>query len=157
MNENNVGELKKEVVAQKKEVLAQKEEIVAQKKEMMSQKKEVVAQKKEITAQKKEFLAQKKEVQELRAEGKSLNRQLKLRLKRHAGTYVLETRRALSTAVLAAFAFLMALSWREYINEWVESAVAISPVQGSLISALMVTLISVVGILIVTKFLQVKG
>ena len=62
-----------------------------------------------------------------------------------------EIKKALYTALLAAFGFLIALVWRDVIQEWVNKIAQNSPVQGQLISALLVTLICVIGILIVTR------
>jgi len=67
-----------------------------------------------------------------------------------------EVKKALYTAFLAAFGFLIALVWRDVIQSWVEKISSTSPLQGQLVSALIVTIICVLGILIVTKFLQVK-
>ena len=67
-----------------------------------------------------------------------------------------ELRKALSTAVIAAFGFLMALVWRDVITEWVNEISSKSPVQGKLVSALIVTIISVVGIMLVAKLLSDK-
>lgn len=67
-----------------------------------------------------------------------------------------ELRKALNTAIIAAFGFLMALVWRDVITGWVEKISGASPVQGKLISALLTTIICVLGILIVTKFLSEK-
>ncbi len=66
-----------------------------------------------------------------------------------------EIKKALYTALLAAFGFLIALVWRDVIQSWVEKISSTSPVQGMLVSALLVTIICVVGILLVTKFLKV--
>ena len=57
---------------------------------------------------------------------------------------------------MAAFGFLMALSWRDVISEWVKGLTQMSPVQGNLVSAIIITIISVAGILIVTKLLSEK-
>ena len=65
-----------------------------------------------------------------------------------------EFNKALRTALLAAFGFIIALSWREVITEWVSEVVNSSAVKGQLISALIVTLVSVIGIIIVTTFLK---
>ena len=67
-----------------------------------------------------------------------------------------ELKKALYTAFLAAFGFLIALVWRDVIQSWVERISATSPVQGQLVSAAIVTVICVIGILIVTKFLRIK-
>ena len=67
-----------------------------------------------------------------------------------------EVKKAMSAAILAAFGFLMALVWRDVITEWVNKISEQSPVQGKLISALIVTLICVLGILIFTRLLREK-
>lgn len=67
-----------------------------------------------------------------------------------------ELRKSLSTAIIAAFGFLMALVWRDVITAWVNTISEHSPIQGKLISAILVTMISVIGILVVTKVLSDK-
>ncbi len=67
-----------------------------------------------------------------------------------------EVKKALYTALLTAFGFLIALVWRDVIQSWVEKISSTNPVQGQLVSALIVTFICVIGILIVTKFLKVE-
>ena len=62
-----------------------------------------------------------------------------------------EFNKSLNTAVVAAFGFLIALAWRDAISEYVNSLTAMSPVQGNLISAVIITIIGVIGILIATK------
>ena len=62
-----------------------------------------------------------------------------------------EFRSSLVTAITAAFGFLIALVWRDVITEYVSLVTAISPVQSQLISALIVTLIGVLGILSISK------
>lgn len=62
-----------------------------------------------------------------------------------------EVNNAMNTAIIAAFGFLMALVWRDVITEFVDRISSTSPVQGKLFSALIVTLICVIGILIVSR------
>ena len=62
-----------------------------------------------------------------------------------------ETQKAIVTAITAAFGFLIALAWRDVIAEYVSTLSKISPIQGNLITALIVTLIAVIGILIISK------
>ena len=78
------------------------------------------------------------------------------RAKEKAKKFNRELKKALYTAFLAAFGFLIALVWRDVIQTWVDKISATSPVQGLLVSALIVTIICVLGILIVTKFLKVN-
>jgi len=74
--------------------------------------------------------------------------------KERAKKFNMKVKKALYTAFLAAFGFLIALVWRDVIQSWVEKISATSPVQGQLVSALIVTIICVLGILIVTKYLK---
>ena len=67
-----------------------------------------------------------------------------------------ELKKSLNTAIIAAFGFLMALVWRDVIIEWVNKISSTSPVKGKLISAIIVTIISVLGILVITKTLGEK-
>ena len=62
-----------------------------------------------------------------------------------------EIKKSMNTAIVAAFGFLIALAWRDVISEWVKKITEISPIQGKLIEALIITIIAVTGILIVTK------
>ena len=66
-----------------------------------------------------------------------------------------ETQKAIVTAITAAFGFVIALVWKDVIVEYVDSLTKASPIQGPLISALIVTIIGVIGIIIVSK-LSVK-
>lgn len=78
------------------------------------------------------------------------------RAKEHAKKFNRELKKALNTAFLAAFGFLIALVWRDLIQSWVDKISETSPVQGQLVSALIVTVICVLGILIVTRFLKIS-
>ena len=79
------------------------------------------------------------------------------RFKNSTRKFKTETKKAINTAMIAAFGFLIALVWKDVITEWVDKISAVSPVKGKLISALIVTLICVGGVLIVTKFSRVEG
>ena len=78
------------------------------------------------------------------------------RAKEKAKRFNRELKKALYTAFIAAFGFLIALVWRDVIRSGVEKISTTSPLQGQLVSALIVTIICVLDILIVTKFLQTK-
>jgi hypothetical protein len=67
-----------------------------------------------------------------------------------------ELKKNLHTAIIAAFSFIMALAWRDAISEYITEITSVSPFQGKLISAAIVTILAVVGILIVTSFLTKK-
>ncbi len=67
-----------------------------------------------------------------------------------------EFRKHAVTAMIAAFGFLIALSWRDVITGYVGKIENISPLNGEVISAVIITIISVIGILIVTKIFSNK-
>jgi len=78
------------------------------------------------------------------------------KVKESARKFKLETKKSINTAIVAALGFLIALVWRDVITEWVNELTAMSPVQGKLISALIITMVCVVGILIVTRLMRVE-
>ena len=67
-----------------------------------------------------------------------------------------ELRKAMHTAIVAAFGFLIALVWRDLIVEYVDDLTSISPIQGRLMTAIFVTILSVIGILIITRITRQK-
>lgn len=67
-----------------------------------------------------------------------------------------EFRKAVNTAIMAAFGFLIALVWKDVITEFVDKISEQSPVQGKLFSALIVTIICVLGIMLLTKVFAEK-
>jgi len=81
---------------------------------------------------------------------------LKLRAKAAAKKFKLELKKSISTAIVAAFGFLIALSWRDVIVEYISKIENVSPLKGGLISASIITVFSVIGILIVTKIFSSK-
>ena len=76
---------------------------------------------------------------------------VKEKIKQSAKKFKLEMKKAVTTAIVAAFGFLIALTWKEVITEYVNKLTELSPLKGNLISAIIITIISVIGILIVTK------
>ena len=78
----------------------------------------------------------------------------KQKLKLKAIEFKKEFKKTTSTAIVAAFGFLIALSWRDLITEYMNKISANNLLQGRLIGAITVTLFSVLGILIVTKLLS---
>jgi hypothetical protein len=82
---------------------------------------------------------------------------LKLKAKNSAKKLKRELKKSVLIAITAAFGFLIALSWKELITELVKSISAINPLQGKIIEAITVTLISVLGILIITKLFEEKS
>ena len=78
------------------------------------------------------------------------------KLKETAKEFNRELRKAVNTAIVAAFGFLIALAWRDVISEYITELTTLSPVQGKLFSAIIITLVGVLGILIVTKIFSVS-
>ncbi len=67
-----------------------------------------------------------------------------------------ELKKSIVTAIVAAFGFLMTLAWRDVIVEAVEKITALTPLHGKIITAIIITIISVIGILIITKVFSAK-
>ncbi|MDP3986853.1 MAG: DUF5654 family protein [Nanoarchaeota archaeon] len=65
-------------------------------------------------------------------------------------TFAHEFRKTLTTAIIAAFGFLIAFVWRDFITEYVDKIAGLSPVKGKLISALIITCLGVIVILLIT-------
>jgi TRAP-type C4-dicarboxylate transport system permease small subunit len=63
----------------------------------------------------------------------------------------IELKKSAVTAIIAAFGFLIALSWRDVLIEWVTKFSEASPIKNKFISASIVTIISIIGILVVSK------
>ena len=78
------------------------------------------------------------------------------KVKQKAKTFNKELKRSTNTAIVAAFSFLIALVWKEAITEYVNKITSVKPFHGKLISAIIVTIICVLGILLVTKLLKIK-
>ena len=77
-------------------------------------------------------------------------------MKKHVKKFNRELRRSIHTAIVAAFGFLIALVWRDLIVEYVDQAISISPIKGKLITAIVITIFSVIGIFILTRITRVK-
>lgn len=77
---------------------------------------------------------------------------LKLKAKRSALKFKRELKKSMTTAIVAAFGFLIALSWRDVITSWMAKISATSPIKGNLVSAIIITVVSITGILIISKF-----
>ena len=67
-----------------------------------------------------------------------------------------ELKSSVGTAITAAFGFLLALTWRDLIVEFVEKISGEIAFGGQVISTLIVTVICVLGIMISAKLLVPK-
>lgn len=85
---------------------------------------------------------------------KETEKQKRNRLKETAVEFNNEIKKALNTALIAAFGFIIALAWRDLINEYLKELTAISPLQGQLYTAIIITFVSVIGIILVTRFIR---
>ncbi|MEK6912720.1 MAG: DUF5654 family protein [Nanoarchaeota archaeon] len=67
-----------------------------------------------------------------------------------------ELKKSINVAIVGAFGLIIALAWKDVITEYMDKIAGFSPVQGKVVSALIITIISVLGIMIVTKLVQEK-
>ncbi len=86
---------------------------------------------------------------------------LKEKARQKTSYFLSAVRKNTAVAILAAFAFIIALVWRDAIQEGVNALVVHLdiPKEGyifNLIAAIIVTMICVVGILIVSKWAEKK-
>lgn len=71
-------------------------------------------------------------------------------VKEKISKFTKEFKRTLNTALIAAFGLVIALSWNEVIKEFVGQIASLSPVQGKLVSALIITIVGVIAIILIT-------
>ena len=81
-------------------------------------------------------------------------KRLRDRIKNHARKLKEEIKKSTNTAIVAALGFLMAFSWKDAITEYIEMVTNYSPIKGKIVTALIITLIGVIGIMATTKFLS---
>jgi len=67
-----------------------------------------------------------------------------------------EVKKYLSSAFIAAFGLITALSWKDVLTEYLTGIISISPIQGKLISALIITFISIIAVITITKVMGHK-
>ncbi|MEK6844937.1 MAG: DUF5654 family protein [Nanoarchaeota archaeon] len=102
----------------------------------------------------------KEEIKELKQEIKEQKQEVKKteqKLKKIANTLKSETKKQIVIALMAAFGFLMALVWRDFLQEIANWIIANSRIEGpsmmvKLSVALITTIIAVIGILLVTNW-----
>ena len=75
------------------------------------------------------------------------------KIKEHAHTVRSEFKKQTSTAIMAAFGLVIALAWKDVITEWINKIPFIEN-YGSIISAVILTIICVIGILIISKWMN---
>lgn len=76
---------------------------------------------------------------------------LKEKTKKATLEFQKEFKKSVVGAIISAFSLIIALTWRDVITALVTKISSEAPIKNSLISALIITTISVIGILIVSK------
>lgn len=76
----------------------------------------------------------------------------KTKAKKTIKKFRIELKRSMVTAIIAALGFLIALSWRDVLVEWVTKFSETSPFRNKFLSASIITVIAVVGILVISKW-----
>lgn len=96
----------------------------------------------------------KKGNQEIKRENKKIG--IKDRAKKTAREFREEFNKSIKTSFVAAFGFLLALVWRDFISEYLTKISSASPIQGKFISAGIITFVCIFGIFAVTKIFPEK-
>jgi len=73
------------------------------------------------------------------------------KIKSHASTLRQEFKKQTSTAIMAAFGLIIALSWKDVITDFVDK-IGFVKSYGLLATAVILTIISIVGILLISKW-----
>jgi hypothetical protein len=81
------------------------------------------------------------------------NNNIKEKIKNSGHKLGKEFKKSINTAIVAAFSLIVALAWKDVITGYVDKIKIMTAINGQLISALFITLISVIGILIVSRLL----
>jgi len=78
----------------------------------------------------------------------------------HAKTYSKkiksEFNKSILAAITAAFGLLIALVWKDVITEFVTTITSLTPLQGKMIYALLVSFVCVIGIVIANEIFSPK-
>ena len=82
---------------------------------------------------------------------------LENKLKESKENFKEELKKSLSIASVAAFSFVIGLSWNSLITGYVNEITQLSPLKGQLVSTIAVTIVGVFGILIATKINSKKN
>jgi uncharacterized membrane protein YcjF (UPF0283 family) len=82
---------------------------------------------------------------------KEINKKLAESVKSHASELKNEFKKQTSTAIMAAFGLIIALSWKDVITDWV-NRIGFVKSYGLLVTAIAMTFVSVFGILLVSKW-----
>ena len=106
----------------------------------------------------KEVEKKNREILELTREKAKLSAQLAgQKAKNHFNSFRMEFRKAAGTAIIAAFSFLIALAWKDFITGYIDKlSLSLSPIQSQALSTLIVTVVCVLGIIITTRILSVE-
>lgn len=128
----------------------------SQNKKIEKLEKKVEKEKSELKEAKKDIKEKKRTFQEEKNRLKQEARELKKKMINYGKGYKREFKKALLTAVVAAFGFLVALEWREVLKEGVGILINASEIKNNFVSALIVTIVAVIGLMVITRILSPK-
>ncbi len=82
---------------------------------------------------------------------KEINKKIASNVASHASEIKNEFKKQVSAAIIAAFGLIIALSWKDVITDFV-NRFAIVKNYGLVLSAIALTIVSVIGILLISKW-----
>ena len=65
-----------------------------------------------------------------------------------------EIKKSIGAAIIGAFGLIIALVWKDVITEYMDKLTSLNPFQGKVISALIITIVSVIAIMLITRIVQ---
>ena len=78
-------------------------------------------------------------------------------VKEKISSFTREFRKATVTALVAAFGFVAAFSWKDVVTEYFSIISIADPLYGKILTAIIVTFFSVIAIIVLTKFMPVES
>lgn len=82
---------------------------------------------------------------------------MKKKIKHHLKKYKSEFKKTIDTALFTVFGVIIAVSWKEVLDYYLIKIEEFSSIQGKLISAVLITGICVLLILIIRRFTKKNG
>jgi hypothetical protein len=77
---------------------------------------------------------------------------LRIKAKKASLNFKREFKKAIVTALVSALGLILAFSWKDVLDLLVKEILSFSPIKSSLLSAIIITIFCVAGILILSRF-----
>jgi hypothetical protein len=76
------------------------------------------------------------------------------KMKKQKSKFRKEIKKTATAGIVTAFGLIIALTWKDVLSEYFEQLVEISPLKGKIIGAIIITILSTLGIYLTTKLIS---